>query len=115
MDCIGVVVGSARDLGLPHQDMRGYKRRPDHQMLETQMEKQLDIVSGGLDDLRLGDIFLFTIRKDPQHVAIYCGIGNKGLPYMIHAYLPAKKVIMEEFSQFWKNSLVDVFRMKDLV
>lgn len=113
-DCLGLVVGVADELALTHKDgsllssfdQTNYSHQPDGTYLLQMMASVLDEVPK--EDARPGDVAVFDIEGNPQHVAILTeyieGLG------MIHCYAPSRKVVEHRLDQKWQNKLVKVFR-----
>lgn len=68
VDCAGLVIGVARELGLPIVDVGGYGRIPQRAQLEAELAAQMDPVA--LRELGAGDVILLRIEREPQHLAI---------------------------------------------
>ena len=86
LDCAGVLVFTARSLGLSQFDYVGYSDKPNP------AEFQRALLSAGcrqlrLDQLEPGDIMMLAAPLWPVHCAIALP-GNR----MVHAWLPHKKV-----------------------
>jgi len=79
IDCIGLIVGVAADLGLKFNDYTDYQRFPDGVTLVAELSKQ----ATQTDEPHPGDIVCFKITQLPQHVAI---LSSKNT--IIHAYAP---------------------------
>jgi NlpC/P60 family putative phage cell wall peptidase len=113
-DCLGLVVGVADELGLTHRDGRllssfdqtNYSHQPDGEYLLQMLASVLEEVPK--DSAQSGDVAVFAIDGNPQHVAILT-VGDDGLS-MIHCYAPSRKVVEHRFDQKWHNKLVKVFR-----
>lgn len=84
-DCIGLVIGTARALGISQFDISDYGRRPDGR-LRPVMETQLELIP--VADAQPGDVLLFQWDSCPIHVAI---LVRDDL--MIHAFLPNRRVV----------------------
>ncbi len=111
-DCIGLVVGVARDLEMPEAAefasdlaIRGYGREPDPGML-------LDACSRYLNPCRepvAGDILLFRFKAEPQHFALISTAG-----YMIHAYAQARRVVENRIDSIWESRRVAAFSYRGI-
>ncbi len=111
-DCIGLVVGVARDLEMPEAEefasdlmIRGYGREPDPGML-------LDACSRYLNPCRepvAGDILLFRFKAEPQHFALISAPG-----YMIHAYAQAHQVVENRINDWWYSRKVAAFSYRGI-
>lgn len=116
VDCLGLLVGVARELGLKDRradamlsgyDARDYGHIPDGIALQNRLAQLLCPIDKTA--IREGDIGLFRFDGNPQHVGII-GEGRAGLT-LIHAYAPARKVVETTLDESWKARLVAVFRV----
>lgn len=85
VDCVGLLVLVARDLGIPHQDVRNYDRRPAEGQLERILGEQL--VAIPRHEVRIGDVVALEDRQSRQvcHVGILTDGAN---PFgLLHAWL----------------------------
>lgn len=84
VDCIGLVIGVARELSLvaPDFDVNGYRRRPDG---TTLMRLSLQhMVAVEYEAMQAGDVVVVAFDTDPQHFGILADYRHGGLS-MIHA------------------------------
>lgn len=102
IDCAGllILVGSA--LGLQAEDMYGYKRSPDGRTFQEHIFRQ----TVHENSPRPGSIGLFRESRFPTHCGIFA--EQDGQLTLIHAYMPARKVIEEPFIHEWPDQLVAV-------
>ena len=112
-DCLGLVVGVAGELGLTCSDgtplisfdETTYSRQPDGARLTAMLQSVLNEVPVG--DAAPGDLVLFSIEGNPQHVGLltdYEGLG------VIHCYAPSRKVVEHRLDNKWQQRIVKVFR-----
>lgn len=87
VDCVGLVIGVARALGLvaPDFDFGGYSRQPDGTLLSVCDAHMTRIQRA---DMQPGDVLVLAIRDQPQHMGILGDYVHGGLS-IIHAYQPA--------------------------
>ena len=64
IDCIGLVIAVAHDLGLTDYDFTGYGRVPDGKALRATMCEQMDLLS---TEPQLGDVLLLRFDRNPLH------------------------------------------------
>jgi len=111
-DCLGLVVGVVDELGLKDKngqllagyDEIAYSKEPDGAYLTQKLTDLLDEVQ----EPQAGDLALFSVRDNPQHLAILTDYeGGLG---MIHAYAPARRVVEHRLDADWNSRLVKVFR-----
>ncbi len=69
VDCAGLVIGVARELGLvaPDFDVPAYRKTPDGSMLAL-CERYMTRISHAM--MRAGDVVVVAIESDPQHLCI---------------------------------------------
>ena len=113
-DCLGLIVGVVEELGL--KDVHGrllssydeitYPKEPDGAYL---IEKLTDILTEvPIADARAGDLALFKVRENPQHLAILTDYENA--LGMIHSFAPSRRVIEHRLDDDWKSRLLKVYR-----
>jgi len=90
VDCIGVVIGVARELGLvaPGFDVLAYPRVPDGRDLMDLAALHMTRTT----EMRAGDVVVIRFGGDPQHFGILSDYRHGGLS-MIHADAKRKLVI----------------------
>lgn len=104
LDCLGLLVKVAHDLGISKADSNDYGRVPDGRKMMRQLEEHLDITTSP----EPGDILLFRFQGEPRHLAIKTDIG------MIHSYAEQKKVVEHRMDEVWKSRLVRAYRIRGL-
>lgn len=104
VDCIGLIVGVAKELGLEVEDRTDYAREPSNGELEKALMKYLTPC-----ELKVGAVALFKLDKEPQHVGLIGfriqDSGDRVLT-LIHAYAQARKVVEHGLDDLWKARLV---------
>ena len=106
MDCVGLLVQVAEDLGYEAHDFTAYSLRPQAKELIRLIGKSCDRVKG---DPRPGDIMVFAMIGPhwPQHAAIKTKRG------MIHAFKGGPNKVLEvSFDDFWQEKLHSVWRYR---
>jgi NlpC/P60 family putative phage cell wall peptidase len=113
-DCLGLIVGVVDELGLKDTygrllssyDEITYPKEPDGAYL---IEKLTDILlEVPIADARAGDLALFKVRENPQHLAILT--DYEGTLGMIHSFAPSRRVVEHRLDEDWKSRLLKVFR-----
>jgi cell wall-associated NlpC family hydrolase len=107
VDCAGVIVEVARELGVGDVDVRGYGHRPDSRELEQLCREHMTPVA--LQDAAAGDVLLIMIDGAPQHLAFQTAIG--GERGMLHSYAPARRVVEHRIDQHWADRIVAAFEL----
>jgi NlpC/P60 family putative phage cell wall peptidase len=113
-DCLGLIVGVVDELGLKDkndQPLSGYdevtySKEPDGAYLMEKLTALLDEVP--IVEARAGDLALFTVRNNPQHMAFLTDYEDT--LGMVHSYAPARRVVEHRLDDDWKSRLVKVFR-----
>ena len=110
-DCIGLVAGVARTLGIVGGDefavdpaVRGYGREPDPDMLLAACARYLEPVH--LPEVQLGDILLLRFSSEPQHFAL---ISQRNPDYMLHAYAQARRIVENRIDAVWRSRIVRAY------
>lgn len=108
-DCIGLCIGVGKALELVPQEFEytGYRRTPHGRTLVDVMRE-----SGFVEEVQepqLGDILVFRIDVDPQHVALLSERNT-----LIHAYAQARKVCEARYDSVWRGRFVTAFQFRGL-
>jgi cell wall-associated NlpC family hydrolase len=104
LDCLGLVVRVAHDLGLSNDDNTDYGPVPDGRRLMAEMDARLDRVAVG----KPGDVLLMRFDKNPQHLAI---MTDKGI---IHSYAEARRVVEHGLHSEWSDRIVRTYSFKGI-
>ncbi len=120
-DCLGLIVGVVDELGLTDESGRllssydeiNYSKEPDGKYLIQKLSQILDepSVTVNPSEIKAGDLALFKMGNNPQHLAIIT--DYEGGLEMIHCYAQARKVIEHRFDEDWQKRLYKVFRIKN--
>lgn len=114
VDCLGLLAGVAAELNLctpegaalQTMDEVDYPHFPDSNRLKEKLLSALEIIPHG--GISPGDIILFTMDKNPQHLAIVSNFNN-GIG-IIHAYAPARAVVEHALDSWWSERIETAFR-----
>ena len=107
LDCVGLLVWVARSFENNVQDCLDYDRHPAHGLLEGHL-KLSGLREIAVDEARPGDVALFRFDGPPQHVAI---LADAREPFsMIHAYMPARRVVEHRMDEIWQKRFVGAYR-----
>jgi len=126
VDCVGLLIGVAVELGLIEADYdpTGYDWETDGSQLRQELLKWADIVALSddpkdadfwLEVLQQGDIAVFKIVGLPQHTGFVSKIdyGTSGTyPGLIHAYNPAGKVVEHNLDDRWFRRMAELWRLR---
>ncbi len=109
VDCIGLVICVAHELGLSDHVAGGYGRQPNGGRLRTELTEHLSEVP--IESMQAGDVVLMRFKDEPQHVAIISDMG--GRVGMIHAHAAQRKVVEHGLDSLWRSRIVAVYRFKE--
>lgn len=105
LDCIGLIIKSAADIGITFTDQAIYGRLPNEYGLYNKMQSQLKEKTTNVED---SDILLFNINGFPSHVGVVENIS--GELYLIHSYAPMKKVVKHRLTNEWLDKVHTIFQ-----
>lgn len=108
VDCGGLIIAVAHQLGLPFEDWRAYGRQPDGHSLEAILGR----VASPTAVPQRGDILLFRITTLPQHLAL--AVERRGQLYMVHSYSQAARVAENRVDESWRTRLVRAYTGKGI-
>lgn len=108
IDCAGVAIHVARQIGAGHLDVSGYGRNPANGQLEQSLDIQPCLERVTLSDRAPGDLLLMRFAREPQHVAICAG------DTIIHAYEAAGLCCEHRLSDVWAARIVSVYRFRGI-
>ncbi len=108
LDCAGVVIHVARQIGVGHLDVSGYGRTPANGQLEQSLDMQPCLERVPINDGRPGDVLLMRFSSDPQHLAILAD-GS-----IIHAYETVGICCEHRLSSLWASRIVRVYRFRGI-
>lgn len=112
VDCVGFLLLSLKSIGVDMLEIKGYSRHPDGVELKKVMDRQPNMrMLQPSDKMKVGDIVLFRIRREPQHVALIVPSSTSDFG-MIHSYNGGeRKVIEHDFVDYWKHKIVSTYRL----
>jgi len=114
VDCVGFILLSFAKLNIPIVEIKGYSRHPDGTKLKEVMDNQKStrpLLPN--EEIKPGDVVLFKIRKEPQHVALVTDSSTYDLG-IIHSYNGGmKEVIEHDFAEYWKKKIIAVYRVRE--
>jgi len=105
LDCVGLVLRVAHDLGLTDFDVSNYGRVPSNRMMERVLSEQCEKTT--LAEIESGDILHLAFEKQPQHLAIVSDVG------IIHAD-NEYGVIEHSINRTWRMRVRGCYRMPGL-
>lgn len=96
VDCVGLCLCVAKDLGVAIDDVSGYARRQDGRELMARLCAQLQPVA--FDQRAAGNIALFREGGFTVHVGFLA--RRDGIMNVIHAHARRRKVVEETLTKF---------------
>ncbi|MHC5053633.1 MAG: NlpC/P60 family protein [Planctomycetota bacterium] len=107
VDCVGLVVGVGRALGILDHDNTAYPRQPDGETLLAELRAHMDEVT--LADVGPGDVLVFWFlrrRRWPQHIGIATDTG------IVHTHAHVGRVVEHGLDDAWRARLCHAFRFR---
>jgi hypothetical protein len=107
VDCAGLLVCVARELGLEPIDNVTYDHDPNPDTLKAYLAAQPFLSRVTLFDRDIGDILLMSLSTRTMrghHLGIVSDLG------IIHAYAPTRKVVETVLDATLARSIVEVYR-----
>lgn len=108
VDCGGLVIGVASELGLSEFDITGYSGRPNGDSLVKVCQEQMTPIT--LDELSAGDVLLFRFEAHAGHLGIYLGDNT-----VIHSYMPRRKVVEHSLDAWWWGQVAGQYRLPGVI
>lgn len=112
LDCAGLLVCIARELGLSDYDQSGYGRQPANGLLEAALDASL--TRRPLDAMQPGMVALIRFHEEPQHVGVLADYVWGDLS-LIHAYSAVRagrergRVTEHRLDAAWRARIVAVY------
>lgn len=107
-DCAFVPIYIAIKNNLPYGDVSNYSRIPDGKTLRDTLKNNTE-KEVTLAEAEPGDILLMRFMNEPQHIAILMPNNQ-----ILHSYIRARKVVIHNFDESWREKVVGVFVFKNL-
>jgi len=105
VDCAGLCVWVARELGLDHYDVDGYGRIPAGGEFGAHLDAMLEQVPAPTP----GGILFMTFGGEPQHVAIYTDCDT-----IIHATSELGKVVEHRLDDLWRSRVFCCYKFREV-
>ncbi|MEW5708785.1 MAG: peptidase P60 [Pseudomonadota bacterium] len=105
VDCAGLVICVARDLGLTDFDTIDYGRHADGARMRALLEAHLERVP--FSEARPGDVLYLWFVKEGQHLAFLTELDP---PYVLHATAAYRKVVEHRLDETWRARVAGAYR-----
>lgn len=120
LDCVGLLIEAVKGAGFdprPYlETIPNYGTLPTRRLLHRWFEEKL--VRVPLDDLKVADFALMTIRSFPMHCAMTTdrsGHGGEGAPFgLIHTWTAAGFVCEHDLREPGKHGILGFYRLPEL-
>lgn len=103
-DCVGIIIGVARDLGLSEFDTRDYSKYPNVPMMGSLLREHLEEID--YKDVQPGDVLWIKVKGSPQHLAMKT---DKGI---LHAHMGLGKCVEVNLDKATERLVMSAFRIK---
>lgn len=113
LDCAGLLVHVAREVGVDPIDRAGYARMPTNGQLEETLQENVEagiLVRVPIPDMRAGDFFLMRLRNEraSRHLGVCAG------ETMIHSWAVVRKVCEHRIDDGWASTITRVYRFREV-
>lgn len=108
LDCAGLVVRVARDLGLADVRVADYAEHPDGVALMAACARYMRKIT--LRSFAAGDVLVLKFGVSPQHFGIVGDYFAGGFS-LIHAYRGAERVVEHRLDDVWRRRIVAAYML----
>lgn len=119
VDCIGLLVCVAQELGFVIEDTLNYAATQDeYPLMVASLERYCtEISSEDASAWESGDVLVFRDRRINNHCALFVEGSAKQSPGMIHAYSTGgvNKVVEHGLDSNWKRRIAKVYRFREVL
>jgi hypothetical protein len=109
LDCAGLLIAVASDLGLDHPGKLTYERMPSVELIDSLLKEY----ATKTNVWALGCFARIAVAKRWQHLGIIA-TSESGEFTLIHAYYTVGRVCEHRIDARWKRRIVDVWQMKGI-
>lgn len=107
LDCIGLVIHAMRAAGYAVNDDISYARSPKAGQLEEALRAH-GFQKIGAEDAEAGDVLLFRMARQPQHVGLLTSLSQ-----FVHAYAPVGRVVESGLGETWLRRVAGIYQLPD--
>lgn len=108
LDCVGLVIVVAQDLGLSTYNPQDYGRIPDCVQMRAQLAQHLDPRATP----EPGDVILLRYERYPLHLGIASELD--GELAIVHAFANLRRVVEHRLDAFWRARIVSAYAFRGL-
>ena len=110
LDCIGLIIAALRRQGIGVQAPADYGKSPPGDALLRGIDQCGLFHEVPVDQRQPGDVLVFAIRRDPQHLALLTERPADGPEIMIHSADVIMEVRAATLGEAWLRRIVAVYR-----
>lgn len=107
LDCIGLAIRAAQDVGISVIDDTTYKVVPNPTKMLAHLMAHCQEIQR--NEITVGTLLWIRFDSDPQHVALVTDAG------MIHSYSTIGRVVEHGIGPAWKKRIVKAFHVRGLI
>ena len=108
LDCAGLVVVVAEQLGIAYAAPTNYPRHPVNGELVRTLDAQASLQRVDAGEMAAGDILVFRLGGQPRHLGIWTG------DTLIHAFDECGKVVEHQMDATWRRMRVRTYRFREV-
>lgn len=113
LDCIGLLVRVARDVGITHLPVpHDYKMHPDSARILREAGRYMTKIDNR--SFAAGDALVMRFGEAPQHFGIVGDYFAGGFS-LIHAYRGVDKVVEHRLDDVWRRRIVAAYTLPGIV
>lgn len=109
VDCIGLLLVAAREAGRELPDPAPYERVPAGPRLLAGIAAMCRRVA----EPEPGDVLMFRMGIFGGHVGLATRHGAYGVPAVLHAYAPHRRVVEQPMDEMLRGALAGAFRLRE--
>lgn len=110
LDCVGLIIAALRLQGIDPQAPADYGKNPPGDLL-PRLINQSGLFYEVPPDQRLpGDMLLFVIRREPQHLGLLVERREDGVEIMVHSADVVMRVQAATLGEAWVRRIAAVYR-----
>lgn len=108
IDCAGLVLGVAADLGMRAVEVSGYGRSPDEDRFRSIVREHLDMIAW--PEVLPGDVLTFQFVAE-QHLAIVATVSPCAI---VHAFEKVGRCVEQPLDAVWLRRLRGCYRFPEV-